>query len=240
MTARGTAIGAEMSWRRPALTSYAQDMALFNTPAKWASVGLILLVASSLPMTLADDWLQLLATALVMAIGAIGLNLVTGYAGQVLLGHAFFVGVGAYTAAVVSGDPGGPVYGLGVTSLPAWLIAAGLVAAAAGAILAPLATRLRGLYPAIVTLGLVFIGEHFFKEWGSTDRRPERRARRAGADVLGHDLTIDGAPIPKSRSCTGSCLVMLGPVRRPGPQSRAVSHRTCVRRRCATATSPQV
>ena len=76
-------------------------------------------------MTLADDWLQLLATALVMAIGAIGLNLVTGYAGQVSLGHAFFVGVGAYTAAVVSGDPGGPVYGLGVTSLPAWLIAAG-------------------------------------------------------------------------------------------------------------------
>jgi len=168
-------------------------MAFFNTPAKWVSVGLILLVASSLPMALADDWLQLLATALVMAIGAIGLNLVTGYAGQVSLGHAFFVGVGAYTAAVVSGDPAGPVYGLGITSLPVWLIAAGLVAAAAGAILAPLATRLRGLYLAIVTLGLVFIGEHFFKEWGSLTGGLNVGRDAPVPNVLGHDFTIMGA-----------------------------------------------
>lgn len=194
MTAGTRRSGAAMSWRRPErFTSYAQDMALFNTPAKWISVGLILLAASSLPMTLADDWLQLLATALVMAIGAIGLNLVTGYAGQVSLGHAFFVGVGAYTAAVVSGDPAGPVYGLGVTSLPAWLIAAGLVAAAAGAILAPLATRLRGLYLAIVTLGLVFIGEHFFKEWGSLTGGLNVGRDAPVPNVLGHDLTIMGA-----------------------------------------------
>ena len=46
-----------------------------------------------------------------------------------------------------------------------WLPAAGLVAALAGVLVAPLATRLRGLYLAIVTLGLVFIGEHIFSEW---------------------------------------------------------------------------
>ena len=100
-----------------------------------------------------------------LAIGAIGLNLVTGYAGQVSLGHAFFIGVGAYTAAVISGDPDGRTIGFGITFLPVWLLAAGLVAAVAGRVIAPLATRLRGLYLAIVTLGLVFIGEHIFKEW---------------------------------------------------------------------------
>ena len=46
-----------------------------------------------------------------------------------------------------------------------WLPASGLVAAAFGVAVAPLATRLRGLYLAIVTLGLVFIGEHVFREW---------------------------------------------------------------------------
>ena len=44
----------------------------------------------------------LMATAFLSAIGAIGLNLVTGWAGQVSLGHAFFLGVGAYTGAVVA------------------------------------------------------------------------------------------------------------------------------------------
>jgi branched-chain amino acid transport system permease protein len=48
--------------------------------------------------------LQLLATtALFAAIGAIGLNIVTGFAGQVSLGHAFFLGLGAFTAAVLGG-----------------------------------------------------------------------------------------------------------------------------------------
>ena len=183
-----------MSWRRPErVTSYAQDIAFFNTASKWISVLLIVLVAAYLPLTLADDWLQLLATGSVMALGAIGLNIVTGYAGQVSLGHAFFVAVGAYTAAVVSGDPAGAVYGLGVTSLPVWLMAAGLVAAAAGALVAPLATRLRGLYLAIVTLGLVFIGEHFFKEWGALSGGLNVGRDAPVPDLFGHNLTSPGA-----------------------------------------------
>jgi branched-chain amino acid transport system permease protein len=154
---------------RPAMyTAYAQDMALLNTGAKRAGIGILLVIAGLMPFLLQDDLLRLLATGCVLAIGAIGLNLVTGYAGQVALGHAFFIGVGAYTAAVVAGDPADEdVWGLGITFLPVWLLAAGVVAAILGLIISPLATRLRGLYLAIVTLGLVFIGEHVFREWDS-------------------------------------------------------------------------
>ena len=154
---------------RPALyTSYAQDMALLNTRGKQVSVLGLLVLGLLLPMLLEDDLLRLMAVGCVYAIGAIGLNLVTGYAGQVSLGHAFFLGVGAYTASVVAGDPAdADVYGFGITFLPVWLLAAGAVAAVLGLLVAPLASRLRGLYLAIVTLGLVFIGEHLFREWDS-------------------------------------------------------------------------
>src|SRR5918997_4154239 len=98
---------------RPLLhTSYGSDMALWNTMSKKVAVGLLLLVTLALPLVLQDRWLSLLATCCVAAIGAIGLGLVTGYAGQVSLGHAFFFGIGAYTAAALSGDPDGRVIGL--------------------------------------------------------------------------------------------------------------------------------
>lgn len=153
---------------RPLLySSYAGEMALLNTGAKKVSVALLVVLGLALPFIAADSTLSLLATCCVAAIGAIGLGLVTGYAGQVSLGHAFFLGIGAYTSAFISGDPNGRTLGLGITEILIWLPAAGLVALIFGVLVAPLATRLRGLYLAIVTLGLVFIGEHVFAEWSS-------------------------------------------------------------------------
>src|SRR5690242_94850 len=137
---------------RPELyTSYSQDMALLNTTGKKLFVGVTLVVALAMTFSVDDDVLQLLATGCAVAIGAIGLNIVTGYAGQVSLGHAFFVAIGAYTAAVLSGDPDSRLLGFGVTEVPIWLLAAGGLSALAGALVAPLAVRLRGLYLAIVT-----------------------------------------------------------------------------------------
>ena len=118
---------------RPLLhTSYASDMALLNTRAKRVAAGVVLGVALVLPFLLADEILQLLAVCCIAAIGAIGLGLVTGYAGQVSLGHAFFLAIGAYTAAAISGDPDGRTIGLGITNIAVWLPAAGLVAGARG------------------------------------------------------------------------------------------------------------
>lgn len=163
--ARAAAATSRRLRGRPELyTSYRADMALLNTPGKRLGVGLIVLLGIALAFLLTDDLLVVLASGAALAIGAIGLNLVTGYAGQVSLGHAVFAGIGLYTAAIISGDPEGRTLGLGITDLLVWLPAAALVSGAFGLLVAPLATRLRGLYLAIVTLGLVFLGDHVFRE----------------------------------------------------------------------------
>ncbi|HEY0639527.1 MAG TPA: branched-chain amino acid ABC transporter permease [Pseudonocardiaceae bacterium] len=178
---------------RPELyTSYRQETSLLNTRPKRVWVGGVVVLALLLPFLFADDLLQLLATGFAAAIGAIGLNIVTGYAGQVSLGHAFFLAIGAYTAAVLSGDTDGRVLGFGITSLPVWLLAAGLVAALAGVIVAPLAVRLRGLYLAIVTLGLVFIGEYVFREWTDVTGGAGVGRQAAIPTLFGQRLDVDG------------------------------------------------
>ncbi|MGH8915532.1 MAG: branched-chain amino acid ABC transporter permease, partial [Acidimicrobiia bacterium] len=160
---------------RPLLhTSYESDQALLNTTTKKVMLGLFFVVLITLPFQVIpglkflgqDDWLRLLATTSIFAIGALGLNILTGLAGQVSLGHSFFMGVGAYAAVWLGGPVGGPFLGLGLP-IWIWLPAAGLVAALVGVAVGPTAVRVRGLYLAIVTLGLVFIGEYVFRNWNS-------------------------------------------------------------------------
>lgn len=184
---------------RPELyTEYAADQALLNTPAKRRFTWLLLVVAVALPFVIARDLVTLLTQMFIFAIGAIGLNLVTGYAGQVSLGHAFFVGLGAFTAAFMGSEPTGSLRGLGL-EMWIWLPAAGLVAALVGMLVAPLAARVRGLYLAILTLGLVFVGDHLFKELRTFTGGPGIGRRAAAPLVGGLDLfrrqTIFGVEI---------------------------------------------
>lgn len=164
---------------RPLLyTTYQDDQAILNTTTKKVLMGLFVLFLVAVPFFAAGslgeegslpgpsflasgDWLRLLSTVGIYAIGALGLNILTGLAGQVSLGHAFFMGLGAYTAAVF-GAPEGALWGLGLP-MWVWLPMAGIVAALVGILVAPAAVRVRGLYLAIVTLGLVFIGEYFWR-----------------------------------------------------------------------------
>jgi branched-chain amino acid transport system permease protein len=199
-----------MTAGRPLLhTSYASDMALLNTRAKRLALAGLLALAFALPLLLTDDLLQLLALGCVAGIGAIGLGLVTGYAGQVSLGHAFFLAIGAYTAAGLSGDPDGRVIGLGVTNVLIWLPAAGLVAAAAGVLVAPLATRLRGLYLAIVTLGLVFIGQHIFNEWSSLTGGVGVGRPAATLELFGYPLAVTDSVGTKDQKLFWFMLILL-------------------------------
>jgi branched-chain amino acid transport system permease protein len=155
---------------RPLLyTSYETDQALLNTGTKKLLFFLFVVVLLLLPLGIipglgflaADDWMLTLAEVAIVFIAAIGLNILTGLAGQVSLGHAFFMGIGAYTAAIL-GAPEGPLWGLGLP-IWVWLPAAGVLAALVGVLIAPTSFRVRGLYLAIVTLGLVFIGEHLWR-----------------------------------------------------------------------------
>jgi branched-chain amino acid transport system permease protein len=179
--------------KRPLLhTSYRSEMAMFNTRAKRNAVIVLVFLAMTMPLWIADDWLTILARGSAYAIGAIGLMLLTGYAGQISLGHAFFAAIGFYTAAVLGGDPDDPRrWGFGITEIAIWLPAAGLVAAALGVLVAPLATRLRGLYLAIVTLGLVFVGEHFFEHWTRLSGGSGSGRAPAPATLFGYRLDRD-------------------------------------------------
>ena len=194
---------------RPELyTSYAADMALLNTPAKRNALLALLVLGAAMPFLLTDTILLFLATALAYSIGAIGLNLVTGYAGQVSLGHSVFVGIGAYTAVVLSGDPEGRLLGFGLP-LWVWLPASGLVAAAAGALLAPAAVRLRGLYLAIVTLGMVFLGEHVFREWQSVTGGAGVGRPGVLAHLAGVSLVSDGPSFSRQQKVYWFAFVLL-------------------------------
>lgn len=111
-----------------------------------------------------EGWLSVLDFTMALAIATLGLNVLSGYAGQISLGISFFMGIGAYTAAWLGGSPphlpGDPA-GLGLSFL-IWLPASGIAAAIAGALIGPTALRLKGFYLAIVTLALVFIGQYLF------------------------------------------------------------------------------
>jgi branched-chain amino acid transport system permease protein len=189
--------------------SYEQELALFNTRPKRIWVAVIVLVAFSLSQLLADNHLNTFALAFAFAIGALGLNIITGLAGQVSLGHAFFLGVGAYTAAAISGDPDGRTIGFGITNILVWLPAAGLVAGLAGVLIAPLATRLRGLYLAIVTLGLVFIGEHVFREWSELTGGAGVGRESAVPELFGIEFATNGDYLTSEQKFYLLMLVLL-------------------------------
>lgn len=148
-----------------------------------------------------DAWLSVLDFTMIAAIATLGLNVLSGYAGQISLGHAFFMAVGAYTAAWLGGDvPTGPTdpAGLGLSFL-IWIPAAGLVAGLVGALVGPTALRLRGFYLGIVTLALVFIGQYVFRNARRLSGGPQGRSFPAPGfgdfsfasptTVLGLDLT---------------------------------------------------
>jgi branched-chain amino acid transport system permease protein len=152
-------------------TRYEADQALMNTGTKKLMFGALIAIMVLIPLGvlpgmkfLAEaDWLRLLSMVAIFGIGALGLNVLTGMAGQVSLGHAFFMGVGAYTAAWLGAAPG-PLLGIGLP-MWIWLPAAGIVAAVIGVVVGPTAVRVRGLYLAFVTLGLVFVGEYLWRNW---------------------------------------------------------------------------
>ncbi|MEN8654691.1 branched-chain amino acid ABC transporter permease [Streptomyces sp. 21So2-11] len=137
-------------------------MAAVRRPRTYAwLLGSVLLLA--LPFYLDRFWLQAGLFAMAAAIGAIGINLLTGATGQLSMGHAFFLAVGAYGYCVLAGEnsveSGHRLTGLG---LPSWLAAvlAVLIAGLAGGLFSPIAGRLRGAYLGIATLALIFIGQH--------------------------------------------------------------------------------
>jgi branched-chain amino acid transport system permease protein len=140
-------------------TSWRSELRLWNSTVRRLVASAVAVLALAAPLALDRVWLRVLVLALIAGIAAMSLNLLTGVAGQLSLGHAAFVGTGAYTASYVSTQLGWSFW----WSLPAAMVLAG----AAGLVLAPVALRVRGLYLAVVTLGVVFLSQHLFRNWTS-------------------------------------------------------------------------
>ncbi|MFF6879845.1 branched-chain amino acid ABC transporter permease [Streptomyces sp. NPDC012474] len=111
-------------------------------------------VLCALPFYLDAFWLRIGLFSMATAVGAVGLGLLSGTAGQLSLGHAFFLAVGAYGYVWLAGEPGP-----GLPTAVAAVLAV-LLAGAAGGIFSPVAGRVRGIYLGVATLALVFLGHH--------------------------------------------------------------------------------
>ncbi len=139
--------------------SYASDEAVFRTPT--AKFWLAVLMAGLLifPFVVGNYLLYMANLVGVSIVAAVGLNILTGSAGQISLGHAAFVGIGGYTAAILTTKLGLPF----LICLPL----AGLSAAFFGIIVGAPSMRMKGLYLCIATLAAQVIFEFIFVHWQS-------------------------------------------------------------------------
>jgi len=148
-------------------------MEIFQTPFLKVCMAAFLVLLLALPRLLSGSSIWIVLQILIASIGAVGLNILTGFTGQISLGQGAFLGVGAYTSAYVTAKMG----------LSFWVgvPAAGFVTAMAGMVFGIPSLRLKGLYLAIATLASQFILEWIFVRWepvtggsyGITIPRPE-------------------------------------------------------------------
>ncbi|MBN9323874.1 MAG: branched-chain amino acid ABC transporter permease, partial [Delftia acidovorans] len=134
--------------------SYIADAALYasRTQRIWlAMAGALLLL---FPFMASDYWLYLACLVSINVAGATGLNILTGYTGLVSLGQAAFMGLGAYTVAIVQARWGTPVLFN--------LLAGGFVAMLGGIVVGLPSLRVKGLYLAIATIAASFIAHFLF------------------------------------------------------------------------------
>jgi branched-chain amino acid transport system permease protein len=135
-------------------TSYAADMAVFPLRQDRIGIAAIVLAAYTVAFTGSDFLLQaVLIPFLIFALAAIGLNLLTGYAGLLSLGTGAFMGVGAYACyKLTTTFPG--------VNFVVWVLVSGLFSAGIGVFFGLPSLRIKGFYLAVATLAA-----QFFLQW---------------------------------------------------------------------------
>ena len=134
--------------------TYIADAALFDsrTQKAWLAVAAALLVL--FPFMASDYWLYLACLVSINVASATGLNLLTGYTGLVSMGQAAFMGLGAYTVAILQAKAGTPFL--------LNILAGGFVAMVGGIVVGVPSLRVKGLYLAIATIAASFIAHFLF------------------------------------------------------------------------------
>lgn len=138
---------------------YARDMAILRTRTHWVLFIALLVIIFTAPLYLSNYWLGVANIIGITIIAVTGLNILIGYCGQLSIGHAGFMAVGAYTTAILTGKLGFPFL--------AGLICSGLSAGLIGLIFGLPSVRVKGFYLAITTIAAHFIIIWVINHWTS-------------------------------------------------------------------------
>ncbi|MEI9475947.1 MAG: branched-chain amino acid ABC transporter permease [Deltaproteobacteria bacterium] len=141
-------------------TSYKDELALFQTMWIKTWLGILIGLLIFCPFILTRYQLSIINEMQIAVVGALGLNLLIGYTGQISLSHGAFLAIGAYTTALLTGNLNLPF----LVSLPL----SGIMAAVLGMIVGIPALRLKGLYLALGTLAFGFIVDYVLFHWDLT------------------------------------------------------------------------
>ena len=137
-------------------TDYNQDIKLAKHGGHQFWYGLLGLFLVTAPWVIPEYWLAQLTFVFIYSIVGLGLMLLAGFTGLFSLGHAAFLGVGAYTQAIMV-NAGLP--------FPLALACAGLLSAAVGMVVGLPALRVKGIYLGMATLAFGFIVEEVIARW---------------------------------------------------------------------------
>jgi branched-chain amino acid transport system permease protein len=129
--------------------NYAQDMAVFHSRMHWGSVIALIIFLFACPLFFSDRMLTILTMMGISVISVHGLNILTGYCGQISIGHAGFMAVGGYTSAILYAKVGAPFF----VALPCGALAAGI----AGLIFGLPSLKIKGFYLIMATIAAHFI-----------------------------------------------------------------------------------
>jgi branched-chain amino acid transport system permease protein len=130
-------------------TTYGEDMAIVRTKLQWVLlIGFIALLLT-FPLFMSGQYIYLAIYMGVGVIAALGLNILTGYCGQISIGQAAFMAVGAFSSGLLMRDTGVPFW----AAIPI----SGIVAGLSGLVFGIPSLRIKGLYLALATLAAQFI-----------------------------------------------------------------------------------
>jgi len=172
-------------------TTYDQDIDLAKHGGQRFWYSLLLVALAAAPWVVSEYWLSQLTFILIYGIVGLGLMLLSGFTGLFSIGHAAFLGVGAYTEGVLAAQ-GWP--------FPLSLACAVVLSAVVGVVVGLPALRVKGIYLGIATLAFGFIVEEVLARWESVT------GGNAGLHVKGVDLF--GLKVSGSESFYLLCLVL--------------------------------
>jgi len=124
-------------------------MAVFRTRLHWGILCVLLILLFACPLFISGRVLTVMTMIGIAIISVLGLNILTGYCGQISIGHAGFMAVGAYTSAILSAKLGWPFW----ATLPSAALAAGM----AGLIFGLPSLKIKGFYLIMATIAAHFI-----------------------------------------------------------------------------------